>query len=251
MEKILLFLLVNEKCYPSQLRRILNTPLTPLQKALERLEKGGIVTSSYEGKTRLYALNPHYALIGELEMLLKKAYGLLSAEEKKHYYFVKESSKNKMKSQEKVLLDLFERMKNVSEVTFEAKSHSKASVGWKGRGKGEVIVSYDGASTLIFQEEGVRTLDGTDAFNFSNSFRWTLHRIDCLLGLEHLRFGPKAPYFMFHLRPTGKNCLESIHSHLCKEDTYFGSIHFDEHTIHLNWRIIGPKKNEELEYIYR
>ena len=65
-------------------------PLTPHQKALLRLEKGGVIISFCEGKTRLYRFNPAFPLFHELELLLKKAYHLLPAQEKKGYYVAKE-----------------------------------------------------------------------------------------------------------------------------------------------------------------
>jgi hypothetical protein len=77
VQKILLFLFVNGKCYGTQLHHLLKSSLTPIQKALLRLEKGGIILSNYEGKTRLYQFNPAYPLLTELEQLLKKAYTLL------------------------------------------------------------------------------------------------------------------------------------------------------------------------------
>ncbi len=48
VQRILLFLFVNGKCYGSQLHRSLKAPLTPLQKAFNRLEKGGLITNDYE-----------------------------------------------------------------------------------------------------------------------------------------------------------------------------------------------------------
>src|SRR5437868_15389637 len=89
VQRILIFLFVNGKCYGTQLHRSLETPLTPLQNALNRLEKGGLIISYYEGKTRLYQFNPAYPLIGELEYMLKKAYTLLPANKKKEYYLSK------------------------------------------------------------------------------------------------------------------------------------------------------------------
>src|SRR5688572_16024855 len=88
IEKILIFLFVNGKCYGTQLHRCLQTALTPIQKALNRLEKGGIISSYYEGKTRLYRFNPTYPFIHELEQLLKKAFTLLPANTKKSYYVI-------------------------------------------------------------------------------------------------------------------------------------------------------------------
>lgn len=92
VQRILIFLFVNSRCYGTQLHRSLKTPLTPIQKALNRLEKGGLITSYYEGKTRLYQFNPAYPLMAELEQLIKKAYTLLPANEKKDYYVAKEDS---------------------------------------------------------------------------------------------------------------------------------------------------------------
>ncbi len=86
VEKILIFLFVNGKCYGTQLHRLLKIALTPIQKALIRLEKGNLIISHYEGKTRLYQFNPAYPLLHELELLLKKTYTLLPACEKKEYY---------------------------------------------------------------------------------------------------------------------------------------------------------------------
>ena len=63
IQKVLMFLFVNGKCYGTQLHKTLKTPLTPIQKALERLEKGGILMSYYEGKTRVYQFDPAYPLL--------------------------------------------------------------------------------------------------------------------------------------------------------------------------------------------
>ena len=247
VERILLFLLVNERCYATQIHKVLEAPLTPLQKALERLEKGGIVKSLYEGKTRLYELNASYPLINELETLLKRAYGSLCPQEKKKYYYVKDQSE---KGDQKVLLAFWDLLKKVSSLHFVAKSHSKNGKGWKGSGRGDVEVSYDGDATLIFTESGVRTNEEEKGIEFTNTFRWTLHRLDGLIGLEHLRYGKMRPVFMFHLRAAGRNCLESVYSHECQQDSYFGAVHLKQGEIRLTWRIIGPHKNEELEYIY-
>ena len=52
VQKVLLFLFVNNKCYGAQLQRLLRTPLTSLQNALARLEKGRIIASYCEGKNK-------------------------------------------------------------------------------------------------------------------------------------------------------------------------------------------------------
>ena len=86
VEKILFFLLRNEKVYPTQLSRALETPLFSCQKALERLEKGGVVVSYNEGRTRIYQLNPRYPLLKELSLFLEKAYTFLPEDLRCKYY---------------------------------------------------------------------------------------------------------------------------------------------------------------------
>jgi hypothetical protein len=253
IQRILIFLFVNGKCYGTQLHRSLGSPLTPLQKALNRLEKGGLITSYYEGKTRLYQFNQSYPLISELEQLLKKAYTLLPAHSKKEYYVVKEGLKTSSAYQgnrAQILLAFWEKLTGVTQLTFHSKTKSKEEKGWDGKGQGEVIVVKEGFNTLTFNEKG--TWQGTQGgdVNFSNIFRWTLDRNSSVISLEHLRRGPDHPVFLFHLAPSGKDSLSSVDPHLCEEDTYFGQIHFNRYNLRLNWRVIGPKKNEEIDYFY-
>jgi Family of unknown function (DUF6314) len=250
VQKILIFLFVNGKCYGTQLHNLLSAPLTPIQKALLRLEKGGVIMSDYEGKTRLYRFNPAFPLLSELEQLLKKAYTLLPPQEKRLYAFVKEERRMKQLKMQEVLLSVWERLGRVKELTFDARSKSKEKGGWSGKGKGEVMVSKEGDSVMIFQEKGAWHGEEIAEMDFNNVFRWTLDRRKMLISLEHLRFGPNRPVFLFDLAVSGKNTLSSVDSHLCKDDTYMGRIYCDLHCLRLNWRVIGPKKNEEIDYYY-
>ena len=253
VQRILIFLFVNGKSYGTQMHRFLKTPLTPLQKALLRLEKGGIIISFYEGKTRLYQFNPAYPLLTELEQLLKKAYTLLPAHEKKDYYVSKDESTNKSTHQEnkpKALFTFWKKLGDVRQLTFNAKSKSKDEHGWNGKGKGDVLVTKEGDNILIFSEKGSWQGHQGEEISFSNVFRWTLDRFSGMISLEHLRRGLSYPVSLLHLAPTSKQTLSSVNSHLCEGDTYFGQIHFDRHAIRLNWRVIGPKKNEEIDYYY-
>lgn len=253
VQKILIFLFVNGRCYGTQLHRSLKTPLTPIQKALNRLEKGGLITSYYEGKTRLYQFNPAYPLMAELEQLIKKAYTLLPANKKKDYYVAKEDSAMgsvKQENKTSVLLAFWEKLNNVKHLSFNAKTKSKEELGWDGKGKGEVMIAKEGHNTLVFNEKGTWQNKQGAEVSFSNVFRWTLDRNAGVISLEHLRRGIDHPVFLFHLAPSGKHSLSSVDSHLCEGDTYFGQIHFDPNSLRLNWRVIGPKKNEEIDYYY-
>jgi len=252
VKKILLFLFVNGKCYGTQMHRLLSTPLTPIQKGLERLEKGGIVRSYYEGKTRVFQFNPAYPLLEELEQLLKKAYILLSVEEKKSFCLVREQRYLKTalyKNHEQVLIAFWQRLALVKELIFNAKTKTKE--GWNGKGSAEVVVAKEKDHVLIFHEKGTWKGKSHQEMDFSNIFRWTLDRVNCLISLEHLRHGVQHPVFLFHLTPSENGTLISVDSHLFEGDTYFGQGFYDQHSLRLNWRVIGPHKNEEIDYYYK
>lgn len=86
IEKILFFLIVNKKCYPSQLREAFQNPLYSFQRALARLEKGGVVVSYREGKTLVYQFNPRYPFLPELQAFLSKAYSFFPEDIREKYY---------------------------------------------------------------------------------------------------------------------------------------------------------------------
>lgn len=240
--RALLFLLVNEQCYPSQVHRYLGVPLTPLQHAFERLEKGGIVLGRREGKRRLYELNPEYPLSKELEHLLRKAYAQLSPTEKKAFFYLPHQHDGTLAERERLLYRVWKQLKRVRRVRFTALSRPELD----GIGEGEVRVEKTHTS-LIFHEEG--KWQGRDVA-FRNVFRWTISAKEGLLGLEHLRFGPERPVFLFHLQPSGPRLLESVHSHLCGEDAYFGQLHLQRDHLRLHWRILGPRKNQHVDFTY-
>lgn len=246
IQKVLLFLFVNDKCYGAQLQRLLSTPLTSLQNAFGRLERGRIVISYTEGKTKLYRLNPAYPLLTELEQLLKKTYTLLPAQEKKVYSLVQQDHLSK-RTQEPLILSFWERLKTVKQFSREAKSRSES--GWNGKGRGSITVTKSSDTTLIFQERGSWQLKEQN-IDFTNTFRWTLDRSSGMVSLEHLRLGPDQPVFLFHLIPTTDNMLISVDSHLYEEDVYLAQVPWDVYSIRLNWRVIGPKKNEQMECCY-
>lgn len=252
IQKILLFLFVNGKCYGTQLKRMLDTPLTSLQNALGRLEKGGMILSYCEGKTRVYQFNPAYPLLQELEILLKKAYTLLPPQDKKLYSFVREEgSVREMDPWKKSasLLSFWERLGAVKHLSLQRKTKSPEGSGHR-KGKGDVTVTKEGNTILIFNERGVWQTKEGEEIGFSNTFRWTLDRGAGLISLEHLRMGFNNPVFLFHLTPTGSNLLTSVDSHLCEDDAYMSQIFWDRRSVRLMWRVIGPKKNDELEYFY-
>ena len=149
-----------------------------------------------------------------------------------------------------VLTILWDKLLSVKQLTFNAKTLSKEQIGWNGKGKGEVHVAKTHENIMIFTEKGIwKGKDGNEV-GFSNVFRWTLDHDAGMISLEHLRRGLNHPVFLFHLAPLGTQSLSSVDSHLCEGDVYFGQIFFERHSLRLNWRVIGPKKNEEIDYYY-
>lgn len=149
-----------------------------------------------------------------------------------------------------ILNNFWDRLCYVKQLVFEAKSKSKDEIGWNGKGYGEVLISKEKDTVLVFHEKGVWHNKQGKEINFSNVLRWTLDRYVGVISLEHLRHGIDHPIFLFHLTTLSKNSLSCVNPHLCKRDAYFGQIRFDPNGLQLHWRVIGPQKNEEINYDY-
>lgn len=86
VERVLFYLFQNETCYALQLKKQFQSAISPIQQALLRLERGGILVSTLVGKTRIFQFNPRYPFLTELRFFLKRAYKALTEENKKKYY---------------------------------------------------------------------------------------------------------------------------------------------------------------------
>ncbi len=251
IEKILFFLLINEKGYGTQLQRLLNTPLTPIQKGFAKLEKAGVVQSFYEGKIRFYRFNSVYPLKKEFEQFLRKAYELLAPQEKRKYYIAEIPSSARatlnFKQAQDVLLLCWQRLKAVKMLLINAKLHTEIPIK---KGKGDAKVIEENPSVILFQESGVWQIENDQEIQFSNSLRWTLDLASGTIGLEHLRHGATKPVFLFHLKPKSETLLVSVDSHLSGPNAYFGQIQLGAHFLQLSWKIIGPKRNDRIECLY-
>ena len=246
---------MNEQCYGTQIQSLLDVPLTPIQKGLQRLEKEGVINSHFEGKTRVYQFNHSYPFRFELETLLKKAYTLLPSQEKKRYCFIHKirgglkNDRLRDKNKREDLFKFWEKLAEVKHLSLHVKSRQKEEESVK-IGKADIVVQTPSPSVLIFEEKGYWLLDHQADTAFSNSFRWTLDLNSSLVSLEHLRYGTTHPVLLLHLTPTQPQVLDAIDLHLCAEDTYLGNIFWNQKEIAFHWRIIGPNKNSQLTYHY-
>ncbi len=156
------------------------------------------------------------------------------------------------KSQEDhACLTLFWQCLNkIKSFSYHAKSKSQEEGSLSGIGKGEVIIKKEGETVLIYQEKGTWKTDAGKEMDFSNAYRWSLDRDKNRVSLEHLRYGIHNPVFLLHLTPSGKSSLDSVDFHLCNTDSYFGKVSFAANYLRLHWKIIGPKKDQEVTYCY-
>jgi len=86
IERVLFYILQNKTCYALQLKKQLQSTLSPMQQALLRLERGGVLVSTLIGKTRVFQFNPRYPFLKELCSFLHRVYETLPEEIKEKYY---------------------------------------------------------------------------------------------------------------------------------------------------------------------
>ena len=141
----------------------------------------------------------------------------------------------------------WEQLRAVRTLIFQAASDAVVKTGWVGVGKGVVKVEELDASRLLFRESGSWTTPQGKEIAFHNTYRWT--REGNAIQLEHLRFGPDAPVFLFALEAVGPVRLASSCPHVCAEDRYRAVMELGE-PLHLRWMVQGPVMAETIEYQY-
>jgi hypothetical protein len=86
VEKVLFYMVVNNKCFANELSRAFGNPVFGIQRALTRLENQGILVSTIEGRNRLYHWNPRYLFLTDFKSFISKVYFTLPDDIKKKYY---------------------------------------------------------------------------------------------------------------------------------------------------------------------
>src|SRR3954453_19731605 len=122
--------------------------------------------------------------------------------------------------------------------------------GWNGVGTGTVVVECPAKTVLTFKEAGSWAPTIGKETRFKHVFRWSLAG-PAVVRLEHLRFGADHPVYLFDLAPTADSAWSSATPHLCREDCYSAELRRHEWGMFLHWTIVGPKKQESIEYDYR
>jgi predicted transcriptional regulator len=96
-ERVLFFLYARGEGYPRDIARFFATGLTPIQRQLDALERGGLLVSRLAGRTRIYTFNPGYPLLGEIKALLEKALTFYPEEERDRLLLARQRPRRKDK----------------------------------------------------------------------------------------------------------------------------------------------------------
>lgn len=96
-ERALIYLIARDRGYAREIARFFDAPLDPVQKALDGLERSGVLVSRSVGSTREYEFNPRYPMRGELRALLEKALSLYPKELRDEFRIVRKRPRRKGK----------------------------------------------------------------------------------------------------------------------------------------------------------
>ena len=89
-ERVLFFINARGEGYARDIARFFATDLTPVQRQLDVLERGGVLVSRLAGRTRLYTFDPRYPLLTELTAFLAKAFSFYPNEEQDRLLLVRQ-----------------------------------------------------------------------------------------------------------------------------------------------------------------
>jgi hypothetical protein len=85
-ERVLFYIVNYGEGHTSGIAQTFDLPKSQVRKQLIRLENGGVLIGRDVGNMRMFVINPRCAYKKELEILIEKAMGLLSIDEKAKYY---------------------------------------------------------------------------------------------------------------------------------------------------------------------
>lgn len=152
------------------------------------------------------------------------------------------------KEQNPLAMTTWHRLSETRRMKFIARSHR--DLGWNGIGYGAVQVAMSEPKTITFNEMGRWRPNTGKALKFTNIFRWSFQVAGYSIRLEHLRFGPNHPVYLFDLVPAEADSWRSLVPHRCQDDSYTAVMHIKPDHIELKWTITGPLKQEDIHYWY-
>ena len=116
---------------------------------------------------------------------------------------------------------------------------------WCGHGSGNVIVTAykDG---WLFTEQGYYSTPHHQKLKTHNQFWWQYNEF--VIQISHLRY--QKPVSLVELRNVNNGNWLTTKPYLCGQDLYTAELMLTRKGFTLNWIIIGPHKNERLNYHY-
>ncbi len=118
-------------------------------------------------------------------------------------------------------------------------------------GSGTVSVEPFGGSGMVMRERGRWSGPRGSGAHFADALRWTLDTDIGALRLEQIRRGPDEAAPLVEFVDDGSGSLTPLAPHLCGDDRYEGAVRFVDGVVEVAWRVVGPKKDQEIVRRYR
>ncbi len=138
------------------------------------------------------------------------------------------------------VMRVYEMMRNMKKIYFEAKSLQNSQMGWNHIGKGNVVVKEEN-NKLYFFEEIILDND----MQYSDKKLWKFK--EDYIGFYRFRNGEYEKIFEF-LFQNKKFMMKKEYT--CVPDLYYGEFKTLDNKVYLLIKIKGEKKNEVLKYTY-
>ncbi|QLE79598.1 hypothetical protein FLM55_07565 [Francisella sp. Scap27] len=146
-------------------------------------------------------------------------------------------------------MNLFSYLQQIKSFEFISSSKGKSQTGWNGSGNGTVSTKIK-QGCILFKEDGFFKLDiSSQQTKISNEYIWKQISPN-KIKLSHARFGYENTVTLFNLIKISETIWQSEEAHVCVDDLYSAKLEITSNAIKLEWDIVGPKKDECIEYIY-
>ena len=144
------------------------------------------------------------------------------------------------------LTDLWDILTTISHFTSSVKNGPNSKTGWTGTTTGTVKPRI-AENLIVFIEHG--TLTTTEGKSLATSNHWQWSRSPEGIQFYHRR--RDAPVLLAELNePASDGSFHSQSPHLCGADVYTLRLDINADSLHLKWRITGPKKDEVISTLY-
>ncbi|NKB61936.1 MAG: hypothetical protein GKR95_07275 [Gammaproteobacteria bacterium] len=144
---------------------------------------------------------------------------------------------------------MWEQLALIRCLTVHAYSEGPSNI-WDRQGTGQVKAIPTDGKALIFEESGYWKNCAGKNIPFRNTFKW-VQDSERRISLSHLRYGPEQPVYLFTFTKITNKLWYCEVPHQCAMDQYAAEAIIRKDEIRLNWKITGPRKNENLHYCYQ